>query len=68
MAIVQLEELGKLKKYNDPNGIRTRDLPACSISASTNYAIALCSIIVNIIISGRGNSLSLPHNTLYPQG
>jgi hypothetical protein len=29
-AIVRLEGLGQLKKSNDFNGIRTRDLPACS--------------------------------------
>jgi hypothetical protein len=39
MAIVRLEGLGKLKKIH-LIGTRTRDLPACSISASTNYATA----------------------------
>jgi hypothetical protein len=28
---MRLEILGKLKKYNDPIGKRTNDLPACSI-------------------------------------
>jgi hypothetical protein len=31
MAIVRLEGLGKLKKFNDLIGNRTCDLPACSI-------------------------------------
>jgi hypothetical protein len=30
-TIVRLEVLGQLKKTNDLIGIRTRDLPACSI-------------------------------------
>jgi hypothetical protein len=30
-AIVRLEWLGQLKKFNDIIGIRTRDFPACSI-------------------------------------
>jgi hypothetical protein len=31
-AIVLLEGLGALKTINDPIGIRTRNLPACSIA------------------------------------
>jgi hypothetical protein len=31
MDILRLEELGKLKKFNDLIGNRIRDLPACSI-------------------------------------
>jgi hypothetical protein len=31
MVIVRLKGLGQLKESNDFNGIRTRDLPACSV-------------------------------------
>jgi hypothetical protein len=36
---VQLEGLRQLKESNDLIGIRTRDLPVCSISASTMFYV-----------------------------
>jgi hypothetical protein len=43
-VIVRLEGLGQLKIFKDLNGNLTRNLPARSINASTNYATTTATI------------------------
>jgi hypothetical protein len=59
MAIVRLQRLGKLKKISDDlPGNSTRDLPACSVSAPTNYATTLGSWFLTLgILLGLSDSI-----------
>jgi hypothetical protein len=46
-ATVRLEELGKLrKKINDLIGIRSRDLPACSIVPQPRLLFSPCEVVI----------------------
>jgi hypothetical protein len=57
-AIVRLEGLGQLKKYNDFMGSRTRDLPVCSIvpqSTTLPRAPNLTTICTKLYINNNSN-------------
>jgi hypothetical protein len=47
---VRLEGLCKLKKFNDLIGIRTRDLPACSIVSQPTTLFYLIVTIICMIL------------------
>jgi hypothetical protein len=47
---VLLEALGQLKKSNDLNGNRTRDLPTCSVvpQPTTDYSLKYTKMLIKI--------------------
>jgi hypothetical protein len=64
-AIVRLNGLGELKKFNDLNGIQIRDIPVCSIAPQSTTLRVPCQNWINDTKYTRNTPNAIVYCNLY---